>query len=90
MDNFISIIWKDGILDERTIAESIVNLANVPLTEDEFDCVLGESEDGENVWRIAISEALGDEESHKLAEAIAEKLFDSGLVNFDIEISAKE
>jgi hypothetical protein len=90
MDNFISIIWEDGILDEDAIAESIINLANVPLTEGKFDCELGEGTDGENVWRIAISEALGDKESHNLAEAIAEKLFDSGLVNFDIEISAKE
>jgi hypothetical protein len=90
MDNFISIIWKEGILDENAIVESIVNLANIPLTEDEIDYSLSESNDGENVLRIAISEALGDDDSHALAESIAEKVFDSGLTNFDIEISAKE
>ena len=90
MENFISIIWKTGKLDESAIVESVVNLANIPLTEDETSYNIGETVDGENVLRIAISEALSDEDSHALAESIAEKVFDSGLTSFDIEISAKE
>lgn len=90
MENFISIIWSEGSLDENTIVESIVNLANLPLTEDETSYELSETTDGENILRIGISEALEDEASHALAESIADKVFDLGLKNFDIEISAKE
>jgi hypothetical protein len=90
MENFVSIIWKEGTLNEEAVVDSLINLGSMPLNEDGTNYQLGETVDGEHVLRIAISEALEDEESHALAEAIAEEIFDMGLTNFDIEISAKE
>jgi hypothetical protein len=90
MENFVSIIWTEGELNEDAIVESLINLGSMPLNEDGTNYQVGETVNGEHVLRIAISEALEDEASHALAEAIAAEVFDMGLTNFDIEISARE
>lgn len=88
MDYFISVITQDEI------TEGIVEAASISggqfLTESDDSFVVGETTDGNNVVRIPLSSGLSQDDSDRLAESMAEHLFEMGYEDFDIEISAGE
>ena len=89
MNNFISIIWENGNVDEAAIVESIVNSANIPLTENETNYIFGKTDQDSNLLRIAIEQSLSANDCDVLAEEIAHKIFEMGLNDFDIEITTE-
>ncbi len=89
MDKFISIIWEDGDIDQDALAESVVNTVNLPLNENEFEYTFGETDQGAKILRIAISENLSNNDCDNLAEELANKIFETGLTDFDLEFTTE-
>ena len=67
--------------------ESVLNGATLPLVEEETTYSAYDTTGGKTVLTIDTHFALDEDESNKLAEHIANKFFDLGYDNFDIEIS---
>jgi hypothetical protein len=62
-------------------------MASPALMESETNYSLNESEDGKTVLTVETHAPLDEEESDLVAEDVANKLFDLGYNNFDIEVS---
>ena len=87
MSHFINIVFdKKEEIDDIAV-ESVLNGATLPLNEDETTYSAYDTEAGKTVLSIATHFALDEAESNKLAEHIANKFFDLGYDNFNIEIS---
>lgn len=89
MNKFISIIWEEGDIQEDSLVESIFSTANIPLNEDKVEYFLGETSQGAKLFRIAIAENLTETECDSLAEQLAEKIFNLGLSDFDLEFTTE-
>ena len=89
MNKFISIIWEEGDIQEDSLVESIFSTANIPLNEDKVEYFLGETAQGAKLFRIAIAEHLTETECDSLAEQLAEKIFNLGLSDFDLEFTTE-
>jgi hypothetical protein len=87
MDKFISVVWDEGIVDENKLVESIINVANMPLTENNVEYIFGETEQGAKLLRIAINKNLSEHECDILAEKLANRIFETGIENFDLEFT---
>lgn len=89
MDKFISVIWEDGEINEDALVESMINTANLPLNENEVEYFFGETAQGAKLLRIAIAKDLTESECDNLAEALADKIFEMGLTDFDLEFATE-
>lgn len=89
MDRFISIIWEEGDLDESTLAEAVLTTSGIPLTESHQHYAIGETPQGAKIFRFEISKSLSENAADQLASKLAEKIFDLGLADFDLEISTE-
>ena len=89
MEHFVSIILKDYELEEHLV-ESILDSAGVGLTESETLYEMFETDNNEQVLRVELQRQLSESESDKFAETLADKLFEMGYEDFDIEVSAEE
>lgn len=89
MNKFISIIWEEGNVDENSLVESVVSTANVPLNESNIEYVFGETEQGAKLLRIAISQNLSEDDADVLAQELANKIFEAGLLDFDLEFTTE-
>ena len=92
MKNFVSIIF-----DEKPINEDIdvavvaaTSSANVGLLENEFEYEIYESENSTYVITIPTIKSLNEDDAYNHAQKLADKLFDAGFENFDIEFSVLE
>jgi hypothetical protein len=90
MKRFISVIWEDGIVDEDKLVESIVNTATLPITESKVEYAFGETEQGANLLRIGIAKNLSESECDKLSQQLANKIFEMGLNEFDLEFTTDD
>ena len=90
MKRFISVIWEDGIVDEGKLVESIVNTATLPITESKVEYAFGETEQGANLLRIGIAKNLSESECDKLSQQLANKIFEMGLNEFDLEFTTDD
>lgn len=90
MKRFISVIWEDGIVDENKLVESIVNTATLPINESKVEYAFGETEQGANLLRIGIAKNLSESEYDKVAQKLANKIFEMGLNEFDLEFTTDE
>lgn len=90
MKRFISVIWEDGIVDEDKLVESIVNTATLPITESKVEYAFGETEQGANLLRIGIAKNLSESDCDKLSQQLANKIFEMGLNEFDLEFTTDD
>jgi len=89
MEHFVSIIVSNRDLEEHLV-ESILNSASVGLLEDETLYEMFETDDKEQVLRVQLHRQLSEQESDDFAETLADKLFEMGYDEFDIEVSTDE
>ena len=88
MKHFINIVWEKKVDDvDEVIVDTVLECADEALTEDETHYDIGETEQGGIILTVETHKALKDSESTIVAERIANKLFDLGYNNFDVEIS---
>jgi hypothetical protein len=86
MENFINIIFdKIEEVDEIVVNEVTTSASNA-LLESETNYNLFE-DDNKTVLVVETHVQLDEEESNTVAEQIANKLWDLGYENFDIEVS---
>ena len=92
MKNFISIIIdNDGINESRDfVLDTVLNTANIGLLENTMEYEIYESENNTQVLSIPIARELNEKQQTYLAKKLANKMFDKGYNNFDIEFSLSE
>lgn len=90
MDNFVSVIYKNKPIKESInfVVNCMLNASKQGLTESEFTYEVYKTEKNETVVKIPLNLALYEKESSALAHALANKLFDRGFTDFDIEIGS--
>ena len=79
------IINKEEI-DDIVVSE-VATMASPALLESETNYTLGENDNGQTMLTVETHAPLDEEESDLIAEDVANKLFDLGYDNFDIEVS---
>jgi hypothetical protein len=89
MEHFVSIITRDYELEDHLV-ESVLSSAKVGLLEDETQYVLFETDADEQVLRVQLHRQLTEQESDAFAETLADKLFEMGYEDFEIEVSTEE
>tara|TARA_Y100000389_G_scaffold104096_1_gene100933 strand:+ start:5463 stop:5729 length:267 start_codon:yes stop_codon:yes gene_type:complete len=87
MENFINVIFDNKEEIDDIVVSEVATMASPALLESETNYSLNESEDGKTVLTVETHAQLDEEESDLVAEDIANKLFDLGYDNFDIEVS---
>ena len=92
MDNFISIISKEKDIEKNTgiVLEALINIGakNLAESNDKFNTFVTDS--GDTVHRLPLAKSLNEEQAHEFAQKLADKLFDAGYKNFEIEMSADD
>ena len=87
MENFINVIFDNKEeLDDIVVSEVATSASNA-LMESETNYTLTESELGQTILTVETHVQLDEAESDKVANNVANKLFDLGYNNFDIEVS---
>ena len=90
MQNFVSVILNTKELDEHAVVEAMLQSLGAPLAERETEYGLFESENQSIVLRLQTPYELDDEESDAFAQAFAERMFEMGYDDFEIETSLEE
>ena len=86
MENFINIIFDKIEEVDEIVVNEVATTASDALLESETNYFLFEDK-GKTVLTVETHVKLDEEESDIVAEDIANKLFDLGYDNFDIEVS---
>lgn len=87
MKNYINIVWEGQVEDiDEVVVENVIAGADTALLENETEYEVYES-DNETVLTIETHQELDEEQSNAVANKIANKLFDLGYTDFNIEIS---
>lgn len=86
MKHYINIVWKGQQEVDEIVAEMVMEGSSVALLESETNIEIFET-DNETVLAVETHKALNEEEADQVAERVANKLFDLGYDDFDIEIS---
>tara|TARA_Y100001934_G_scaffold200202_1_gene236081 strand:- start:381 stop:653 length:273 start_codon:yes stop_codon:yes gene_type:complete len=89
MKHFINIVWenKDKAELDEYLVDTVLDSADEGLVEDETNYETFDTENGGVVLAVELHKGLDEAESKVVAERLANKLFDLGHTNFDIEIS---
>ena len=90
MQNFVSVILNTKKLDEHAVVEAMLQSLGAPLAERETEYGLLESENESIVVRLETPYELDDEESDAFAQAFADRMFEMGYDDFEIETSLEE
>jgi len=92
MKNFISIVIENNGINENRdfVLDTILNTANIGLLENTMEYEIYESENNTQVLSVPIARELNEKQQAYLAKRLANKLFDKGYNNFDIEFSISE
>jgi hypothetical protein len=86
MKHYINIVWEGKQEVDEIVAETVMEGSSVALLESETNIEIYET-DTETVLAVETHKALNEQEADQVAERVANKLFDMGYDNFDIEIS---
>lgn len=86
MKNFVSIIFDTIEEVDDILVSEVATSASDALLESETNYLLEEIE-GKTVLTVETHVELDEQESNYIAEQVADKLFDMGFENFDIEVS---
>lgn len=92
MNHFVSIIFNKQ-LDESNqagVLAAIVNTAKIQLTESDLEYEMFESSNNSNVLRLPLADPISESVQQEFVEALADRLFDHGHNNFEIELSVSE
>ena len=92
MNHFVSIIFNKQ-LDESNqagVLAAIVNTAKIQLTESYLEYEMFESSNNSNVLRLPLADPISESVQQEFVEALADRLFDHGHNNFEIELSVSE
>jgi|TARA_B100001057_G_C22817232_1_gene937954 hypothetical protein len=87
MENFINIIFDNKEEIDDIVVSEVATSASTALMESETNYSLTESQSGQTVLTVETHVQLDEEESDEVANNVANKLFDLGYDNFDIEVS---
>tara|TARA_A200000159_G_scaffold63674_1_gene58912 strand:+ start:363 stop:629 length:267 start_codon:yes stop_codon:yes gene_type:complete len=87
MENFINIIFDNKEEIDDIVVSEVATSASTALMESETNYTLFESEQGKTILTVETHVQLDEEESGEVANNVANKLFDLGYNNFDIEVS---
>ena len=87
MENFINIIFDNKEEIDDIVVSEVATSASTALMESETNYSLTESKSGQTVLTVETHVQLDEEESGEVANKVANKLFDLGYNNFDIEVS---
>ena len=87
MENFINIIFDNKEEIDDIVVSEVATSASTALMESETNYSLTESKSGQTVLTVETHVQLDEEESDEVANNVANKLFDLGYDNFDIEVS---
>ena len=87
MENFINIIFDNKEEIDDIVVSEVATCASTALMESETNYSLTESQSGQTVLTVETHVQLDEEESDEVANNVANKLFDLGYDNFDIEVS---
>tara|TARA_E500000178_G_scaffold351956_1_gene414263 strand:- start:4886 stop:5152 length:267 start_codon:yes stop_codon:yes gene_type:complete len=87
MENFISVIFDSNEEIDDIVIEEVATSAGGALLESETNYSLFETEENKSVLRVQTHVNLTNEEADMVAEDVANKLFDLGYEQFDIEVS---
>jgi hypothetical protein len=92
MKHFVSIVFDEEPLNEdmNIVASTAANSANIGLLENDFEYEIYESNDSKFVITIPTIKSLNEDDANAYAQKLANKLFDAGYKNFDIEMSVNE
>ena len=90
MQNFVSVILKTKELEENAVVEAMLQSLGTPLAERETEYGLFESENDSIVVRLITPYELDDDESDQFAESLANRMFEMGYDDFEIETSIEE
>ena len=89
MKHFVSIIFENQLNESRRdiVLDTLINTARVGLVESEIEYEIFESENSTNVLRLPLAKAIPKNQQQRFVETLANKLFDKGHNNFDIELT---
>ena len=89
MDHFISVIFAKQLNESKRdiVLDTMINTARVGLTEDSVEYELFESEDSSTVLRLPLAKPIKEAHQQAFVEALANRLFDKGHTDFEIELS---
>jgi len=90
MENFVSVLLNTKELDENAIVEAMLDALDAPLAERVNEYGLFESENDSIVLRLQTPYELDDDESDAFANTFANRMFEMGYDNFEIETSLEE
>ena len=90
MENFVSVILNTKELDENAIVEAMLDALDAPLAERVNEYGLFESENESVVLRLQTPYELDDDESDAFANTFANRMFEMGYNDFEIETSLEE
>ena len=90
MENFVSIISRDKSIEKSSdlIFDSIINIGASKLVEgkDGMSSTFT-TDDGKTVHRLELKNKINEKQAKKFAETLANKLFDQGHKDFEIEFT---
>ena len=89
MEHFVSIILTNYELEEHLV-ESVLDSAGSSLTESETLYEMFETDNNEQVLRVELQRQLSEQEADTFAETLANKLFEMGYDDFELEVSTDE
>ncbi|HAP31193.1 MAG TPA: hypothetical protein DCR01_04420 [Flavobacteriales bacterium] len=87
MEHFINIVFDDKQEVDDIVVSEVATSASNALLEEETGYELYDTNDGKTVLTVETHVKLDELESNEVAEKVANKLFDLGYNNFDIEVS---
>jgi hypothetical protein len=89
MDHFISVIFAKQLNESKRdiVLDTMINTARVGLTEDSVEYELFESENNSTVLRLPLAKPIKEAHQQAFVEALANRLFDKGHTDFEIELS---
>ena len=90
MENFVSVISRDKSIEKSSdlIFDSIINIGASKLVEgkDGMSSTFT-TDDGKTVHRLELKNKINEKQAKKFAETLANKLFDQGHKDFEIEFT---
>jgi hypothetical protein len=92
MNHFVSIIFNKQLdeSNQAAVLAAIVNTAKIQLTENGLEYEMFESSNNSNVLRLPLADPISESVQQEFVEALADRLFDNGHNNFEIELSVSE
>ena len=87
MEHFINIVFDNNEEVDDIVVSEVATSASNALLEEETGYELYDTEDGKTVLTVETHVQLDELQSNEVAEKVANKLWDLGYENFDIEVS---